>query len=210
METATKACTFEGCDRKLVARGLCGGHYSQLRAGRELAPIHVRPECAFSGCAELVHAKGYCHGHYRQALRGEAMRPLGPKSLAPVDAVTGTKVCATCEQAKPFSNFRKTNQNASGLSRHCIECLNVRSKASVYGLPVDVIARLMDQAECSACGVELTAESRRLDHDHSCCPGRRSCGKCFRGVLCAGCNLALGHAGDSVERLEKLAAYLRR
>lgn len=210
METAAKTCTFEGCGGKFVARGLCAGHYAQARAGRELAPIHVRPECTFSGCVELNYAKGYCHGHYRQALRGEAMRTIGPKSLAHVDAAAGTKVCATCSQAKPFGEFRKTSQNTSGLSRHCVACLNMKSKSSVYGLPLEAIARLMTQAECSACGVELTAESRRFDHDHSCCPGRRSCGKCFRGILCAGCNLALGHAGDSVERLEKLAAYLRR
>lgn len=28
-----------------------------------------------------------------------------------------------------------------------------------------------------------------LDHDHACCPGRRSCGKCVRGILCTTCNL---------------------
>src|ERR1700722_781676 len=35
-----------------------------------------------------------------------------------------------------------------------------------------------------------------IDHDHSCCPyvdrKSKSCGKCFRGLLCAGCNLQLG------------------
>jgi hypothetical protein len=37
----------------------------------------------------------------------------------------------------------------------------------------------------------LYAARRCTDHDHECCPGRRSCGHCVRGVVCATCNSLL-------------------
>lgn len=65
---------------------------------------------------------------------------------------------------------------------------------------------------CASCGDgESKGYGWTTDHDHACCPGsRKSCGKCIRGILCTNCNLALGHAADSIERLEALIAYLKR
>lgn len=47
-----------------------------------------------------------------------------------------------------------------------------------------------------------------IDHDHGCCPGKFSCGRCVRGLLCSNCNFVLGHAGDDVSVLRRAIRYL--
>lgn len=49
-----------------------------------------------------------------------------------------------------------------------------------------------------------------IDHDHACCSGARSCGKCIRGLLCFGCNNMLGLARDNLEILERAKDYVQR
>lgn len=48
-----------------------------------------------------------------------------------------------------------------------------------------------------------------VDHDRACCGRNRSCGRCVRGLLHSACNLVLGNAGDDVELLLDLAAYIK-
>lgn len=57
----------------------------------------------------------------------------------------------------------------------------------------------------SACA---TGNRLAVDHDHACCPGNYSCAKCIRGLLCFGCNSALGKFGDSQALLLRAIDYL--
>lgn len=64
---------------------------------------------------------------------------------------------------------------------------------------------------CAICDTEKVgskADKLHVDHDHSCCSGARSCGKCVRGLLCARCNAGLGAFSDDPDRLLAAAAYL--
>lgn len=63
---------------------------------------------------------------------------------------------------------------------------------------------------CAICNREEdpTGRAFAVDHDHKCCPGRKSCGKCIRGLLCTFCNQALGKFQDSVEVLQSAISYV--
>ncbi len=51
------------------------------------------------------------------------------------------------------------------------------------------------------CAICQRATGRRkslaYDHDHHCCPGTRSCGRCLRGRLCGPCNQMVGWLRDN-------------
>lgn len=61
---------------------------------------------------------------------------------------------------------------------------------------------------CAICGSEPATRALAVDHDHSCCRGPRTCGRCVRGLLCSFCNTALGKFSDSPARLRRAAQYL--
>jgi hypothetical protein len=63
---------------------------------------------------------------------------------------------------------------------------------------------------CAICGVHQDTLDVRMnvDHDHSCCPGKYTCGNCIRGLLCRTCNMALGGFKDSENILKSALQYI--
>lgn len=71
---------------------------------------------------------------------------------------------------------------------------------------------LAQGGRCLGCGriPPVNGKWLHVDHDHACCPPRKSCGKCRRGLLCHECNQLLGLAHDDVTTLKALIGYLER
>ena len=62
---------------------------------------------------------------------------------------------------------------------------------------------------CAICGgVNSNGKALAVDHDHRCGPGKKSCGKCVRGLLCIPCNLAIGRFKDSPHLLRRAIEYI--
>lgn len=64
--------------------------------------------------------------------------------------------------------------------------------------------RARTRSSCDACGNNLKpGHGTHVDHDHAVPQPAPP-----RGILCQGCNQALGNVNDSVERLKALITYL--
>ena len=118
------------------------------------------------------------------------------------------KQCRVCEELLSFDNYSgKRNPYCKKCSAYLGHVRNVRK----YGIqPEDYINLLKEQDyKCKTCG--RTTEKRLcIDHDHSCCAGEKSCGKCIRGLLCFDCNVALGMIKDDLGTLTRMIKYLSK
>lgn len=116
------------------------------------------------------------------------------------------------------------NSNGSGLLRaRCKRCMSDEEKVRnggrrdalhlwyTFGLTESDYTRMLEEqgGVCAICGGPEPNDSRfSVDHDHMCCPGRKSCGRCVRGLLCRQCNTGIGNLGESPDTLRAALEYL--
>jgi len=95
-----------------------------------------------------------------------------------------------------------------------LDSQNESRRIRLFGLPIGKYRTMLEAqgGGCAICGGQNRGGSRRLavDHDHSCCPGERTCGKCVRGLLCDTCNHGIGNFKDSEKLLQAALSYLKR
>lgn len=54
---------------------------------------------------------------------------------------------------------------------------------------------------CELCG-EKSERTYHVDHDHKCCKGTKTCGKCVRGIICHMCNVAVDKMQNGLMRAD--------
>lgn len=126
--------------------------------------------------------------------------------------------CKDCRATGVTSSRPAPHPGPRCATHHRIETRRKRLAASArhvertYGLTPAEYERLYEHQgrRCAICR-RATGASKRLavDHDHACCPGPTSCGRCVRGLLCGTCNDELAHARDSVDHFHRAIRYLR-
>jgi hypothetical protein len=139
--------------------------------------------------------------------------------------------CGKCLQEKPTNDFSKKTASKTGYSSICKDCHNRYSrevwypknnekqknssakwkennKAKVlstrYKIPQIEVEEVLSRSDrCEVCG---KSDNLHFDHCHKSSKAR--------GILCSGCNTALGKLGDTYEEVldktTKFLEYLRR
>ncbi len=136
------------------------------------------------------------------------------------------KKCKLCGVEKDESEFHRNRGHFDGLSEKCKNCKssydrwfaknptptkrrrngtikNIYRHIEKYGLTPDDYEAMLERqgGVCGICGHVPNGRRLCVDHDHAT-------GK-VRGLLCNGCNVALGAAKDEVSVLMRMIDYLK-
>lgn len=79
-----------------------------------------------------------------------------------------------------------------------------------YSVSSTIFDKMLEEqyGRCAICGHCPQGAVLQVDHDHRCCPGQKSCGRCVRGLLCGPCNRAIGLLNDDSGRAKRVVEYL--
>lgn len=201
-------CTYLDCSRPHGAGGLCAMHYKRRAKGSDMDRAHASerekkvrkpkrakpksPElCNSPHCAQKTVTRGLCRSHYSRFYAGVDTR----SPIADNKRYAGRPCFITGCANDAGGRF--------GL------CKSHGNWAGKYGLSILQAVQILNSGYgCDICGTEIGRFSINVDHDHTCCPGQGTCGNCIRGLLCRGCNRAIGSFSEDRENIRKALAYL--
>lgn len=114
------------------------------------------------------------------------------------------KVCRICLVVKPQADFspKKT------MCKNCSKGYDLQRR---YGISQKMYDQMLkDQNyQCKICSRHIDeVGTLAVDHDHTCCASRKTCGLCIRSLLCSFCNKGLGMFFDDVNLLAEAYNYL--
>jgi hypothetical protein len=173
--------------------------------------------CSYQPCQQKVFRRGFCNKHDgRYQRHGDPgivqKHTVSCDCYDCVDRPIGTKRCNICGECKPLAQFHRSKINADGHRRNCINCGSAANIKFRYGLTQEVYNAILKTQgnSCAICSATEPGHTGAwyVDHDHACCPGAKTCGKCIRGLLCFKCNVLLGMAQDDIAVLKSAMSYL--
>jgi hypothetical protein len=212
------SCLADGCNKQIYVkkRGLCSTHYQYWCSYKDVPGISPRAvefePCIFDECAQPRRYGQLCMGHYNQRRKTGALKPLRKLTDPTIRDEAGNKQCRRCERWLATSEFSTNKARRDDLTAYCRRCERDKALIHHYGITLEQHEAMLagQGGGCAICGGP--AKDGRpfyVDHDHSCCPGQRTCGKCVRGLLCGDCNLGIGYFDDDVARMRRAIVYLR-
>lgn len=219
MQGTIEVSTTRVCSRTKIScmERLCG-RCGQIPAVNTHGPARCAP------CKREVWREG--------GRRFDVKRRVTDRSCLCGNSVTSTTGMARCDDCKAVTVEKRRQRNQAyalkqrlehpdeykayakawrTANRDRIKVYNRRGKLKEYfGLSVEQYESLFEgqNGECGICHKSGLRRYLDVDHDHSCCPGKKSCGKCVRGLLCSSCNVALGGFQDNPILLEAAIRYL--
>lgn len=123
-----------------------------------------------------------------------------------VDCIPGSKRPAIYPGPRCYSHHKATQKRRKRTSweRHLWD---------TYKLTPELYWKIyeLQGGSCYICRRARGTGRKKLsvDHDHACCDGPTSCGKCVRGLLCTTDNRWLGHIRDELAAAERVVEYLK-
>ncbi|MBJ6638004.1 endonuclease VII domain-containing protein [Streptomyces sp. DHE7-1] len=147
-------------------------------------------------CRECVARYSAAHHRRRREAMGKAVRERA-------DVPPGHKLCRTCGEVKPHSDWHRNATASDGLATRCKTCRAIQGRQGHLKRQYGITETERDELIASqggVCCICLAAVPAHVDHCHE--TGR------VRGVLCFSCNAALGQFKDQPEAIRRAAAYV--
>ena len=166
----------------------------RMRRGRRLCRLCSRP--AEIDPSQRRQRRTYCRDCKRQVEREAAAAKRAARPRV-------ERFCRGCKTE--ITDLPSRTRYCSKQCQRRDEMLRNR-----YGIHVSDYETMLatQDGRCALCPATPNGRAFHVDHDHGCCSGRKTCGRCVRGLLCGRCNQRLGMFGDDPARLRAAADYL--
>ena len=115
--------------------------------------------------------------------------------------MNSSKICSSCKQTMPISEFIKDAGRRDGFYVYCRDCDSDRARKRRYGLSKEQFEFMLESQNgvCAICKQTFDG-TPQVDHSHET--------GLVRGLLCLCCNTGLARFKDSQDNIKRAFEYL--